>query len=80
MHLLYVKFDALSNRVVYSRQDLKNCWARSREHFCGMRFWNIKPSELAVTFFKELFLSTTFVRGVLAYVHESADWSLVKSE
>jgi len=80
MHLLYVKFDALSNRVVYSRQDLKNCWARSREHFCGMRFWNIKPSELAATFFKELFLSTTFVRGVLAYVHESADWSLVKSE
>jgi hypothetical protein len=33
---------------------------------------------LAVTFFKELFLSTTFVQGVLAYVHESADYSLAK--
>jgi len=80
MHLLCVKFDALSNRVVYSRQDLRNCWARTREHLRGMRFWNIQPSELAATFFKELFLSTTFVRGVIAYVYEYSDWSLAKSK
>jgi hypothetical protein len=78
MHLLYVKFDALSNRVTYSRQDLKNCWARTRRQLRAMRLWNIQPAELAVTFFKELFLSTTFVQGVLAYVHESADYSLAK--
>jgi hypothetical protein len=74
---LYGKFDALSNRVVYSRQDLKNCWTRTWEHLRGMRFWNIQPWKLAVTFFKELFLSTTFARGIFLSL-TSRDWSLAK--
>jgi len=79
MHLRYVQFDALSNRVVYSRQSLENYWARTWEHLQGMRLWDIRPSRFAVTFFKELWLSTTFVRGVLASFH-TRDWSLARSE
>ncbi len=79
MHLLYVKFDALSNRVVYSRQDLKDCWTRTSEHLHGWRIWNIRPARVAVTFFKELHLSSTFTRRVISSLH-ATDWSLVKSE
>ncbi len=81
MQLLYVKYDALSNRVVYSRQDLKNYWTRTWEHLQGMRFWNIQPSRFAVTFFKELWLSTAFARGVITSFYSSAkDWSFAKSQ
>ena len=63
---LYVRFDALSNRGVYSRQDLKKFWTRTREHLRGRRYWSIQPARLAVNFFKELFLTTTFARKVIA--------------
>lgn len=66
MQLLYVKFDALSNRVVYSRQDLRNCWTRTREQVRGMRFWNIRPLRLAGTCVKEVVLTTTFAKRVLS--------------
>jgi radical SAM superfamily enzyme YgiQ (UPF0313 family) len=79
MQLLYVKFDALSNRVVYSRQDLKNCWVKTSEHLRGLRIWNIRPARVAVTFFKELHLSTTFTRRVISNLY-ATDWSFVKTE
>jgi len=79
LQLLYVRFDALSNRVVHSRQDLKEFWTRTREHLRGKRFWNIRPSRLAVTFFKEVFLTTAFARSILASFH-SRDWSFAKSK
>ena len=66
MQLLYVKFDALSNRVVYSRQDLRNNWTRTWEQLRGMRFWNIRPARLAVTCVKEVVLTTTFAVRVLS--------------
>ena len=69
MHLPYVKYDALTNRVVYSRQDLMKCWARTSEHLRGLRIWNIRPAQVAVTFFKELHLSTAFTRRVISSLH-----------
>jgi hypothetical protein len=65
--------------VVYSRQDLKACWARTSEHLRGLRIWNIRPARLAATCFKEVCLSTTFTRRVIASFYRR-DWSLVKSE
>ncbi len=79
MPLLFVQFDALSNRVVYSRQSLENYWARTWEHLRGMRLWDIQPSRFAVSFFRELWLSTAFARGVLASFY-TRDWSLVQSK
>ena len=66
LHLLYVKYDALTNRVVYSRQDLKRFWTRTREDLRGRRFWGIQPSRLAVTFCKEVYLTTAFAGKVLS--------------
>ncbi|MGH7412380.1 MAG: B12-binding domain-containing radical SAM protein [Candidatus Methylomirabilis sp.] len=79
LQLAYVKFDALSNRIVYSRQDLTTFWRRTREHLRGKRFWNLQPSRLAVTFLKELFLTTAFARSVLSSFH-SDRWSFAKPE
>lgn len=63
--LLYVKFDALSNRIVYSRQDLQKFWTRTWEHLRAKRFWNIQPRRLAAVFFKDLFLTAAFARKVI---------------
>ncbi|MBF8298331.1 MAG: hypothetical protein HW395_988 [candidate division NC10 bacterium] len=79
LQLLYVKFDALSNRIVYSRQDLKTFWARTREHLRRKRYWNLQPSRLAVTLLKELFLTTAFARSVLSSFH-TKHWGFAKSE
>jgi hypothetical protein len=66
LHRFYVKFDALSNRVVYSRQDLGRFWMRTWEDLREKRFWGIRPSRMAVTFCKELLLTTTFAGRILS--------------
>ncbi|MEK7203887.1 MAG: radical SAM protein [candidate division NC10 bacterium] len=66
LHRFYVKFDALSNRVVYSRQDLGRFWMRTREDLREKRFWGIRPSRMAVTFCKELLLTTAFAGRILS--------------
>jgi radical SAM superfamily enzyme YgiQ (UPF0313 family) len=64
--LLYIKFDALSNRVVYSRQDPQKFWTRTWEQLREKRFWNIRPWGLAVAFCKDLFLTAAFARKIIA--------------
>jgi hypothetical protein len=66
VQLLGVKYDALTNRVVYSRQDLKRFWTRTREDLRGMRFWGIQPFRLAASFCKEVYLTTAFAGKVLS--------------
>jgi radical SAM superfamily enzyme YgiQ (UPF0313 family) len=79
MHLLYAKFDALSNRVVYSRQDLRTCWTRTWEQLQRLRVWNIQPARLAATCVRELRLSTTFARRVISSFY-STDLGLAKTD
>jgi len=59
-HLSHVKFDALSNRVVYSRQDLQIFWANAVRQLRSMRFWNIHLWKVTTTFIKDLSLTTSF--------------------
>ena len=59
-HLPHVKFDALSNRAIYSRQDLQRFWANTQEQLRGMRLWNIRPGKLATTLAKDFVLTTSF--------------------
>ncbi len=59
-HLSHVKFDALSNRAIYSRQDLQRFWANTVRQLRGMRFWNIHPWKLTTAFIKDLSLTTSF--------------------
>lgn len=64
--LPHVKFDALSNRAIYSRQDLERFWANTVAHLRGMRLWNIHPGKLATTFVKDFFLTTSFAMNFRA--------------
>lgn len=58
--LAHVKFDALSNRAVYSRQDLQRFWADTMRQLRGMRFWNIRPWKITVAFIEDLALTASF--------------------
>lgn len=58
--LPHVRFDALSNRVVYSREDLKRFWTLTLENLRRMRLWNISPRRLAAALIKDCLLTTSF--------------------
>jgi hypothetical protein len=47
---LHAKFDALSNRALYSREPLHR----------GMRIWNIDPGKLTTNLIKDFYLTTSF--------------------
>jgi hypothetical protein len=64
--LMCGQFDALSARVVYSRQELRRVWTRTGEHLRQGRLWNIRPIRLAAAGVKELVLTATFTRQVLS--------------
>jgi radical SAM superfamily enzyme YgiQ (UPF0313 family) len=59
--LLHVKFDALSNRVLYSREPLQRFWNNTVEQLRGMRMWNIKPGKLTISMIKDFFLTASFI-------------------
>jgi hypothetical protein len=44
--LLHAKFDALSNRALYSREPLQQFWNDTVKQLKGMRPWNIHPGIL----------------------------------
>ena len=64
--LMCGRFDALSARVVYSRQELRRVWTRTGEHLRKGRLWNIRPVRLAAAGVKEIVLAAAFTRQVLA--------------
>jgi radical SAM superfamily enzyme YgiQ (UPF0313 family) len=59
--LVYAKFDAMTNRAVYSREPLEWFWNDTVEHLKGMRIWKIDPGKLATNLIKDFFLTTSFV-------------------
>ncbi len=63
--LQYIRFDPLSNKVIYSRQDLQRLWVRTWDHVRSWRFWNIRPLRLTVAFFRDLFLTASFARRAM---------------
>jgi radical SAM superfamily enzyme YgiQ (UPF0313 family) len=69
-HRYYVTFDAVSNRVVYSRQGLQRFWGKTREQLRHKRFWSIRPYRITVAFLKELFLTTAFARRIITSFHQ----------
>jgi radical SAM superfamily enzyme YgiQ (UPF0313 family) len=58
--LLHAKFDALSNRALYSREPLQRYWDNTREHLRAMRIWNIDLGKLTTNLIKDFFLTTSF--------------------
>jgi radical SAM superfamily enzyme YgiQ (UPF0313 family) len=59
--LLHAKFDALSNRALYSREPLQRFWNNTVDQLKDMRLWNVDPAKLISSLIKELFLTTSFV-------------------
>ena len=64
--LMCGRFDAMNARIVYSRQELRRVWTRTGEHLRQGRLWNIRPVRLVVAGVKEIFLTASFTRQVLA--------------
>ena len=58
--LYHLKFDALSNRVIYSRHDLQKFWAKTVENLRRMRLWSIHPLRLTSALIQDFFLTTSF--------------------
>ncbi|MEK6614383.1 MAG: radical SAM protein, partial [Candidatus Binatota bacterium] len=58
--LLHAKFDALSNRALYSREPLQRFWDNTLEQVKGMRIWNIDLGKLTASLIKDFFLTTYF--------------------
>ena len=59
-HLRLVKFDAINNRVVYSRHELQRIWSQSVRNLRQMKWWQIHPLKLTNAFVKDFFLTTSF--------------------
>jgi hypothetical protein len=64
--LLHAKFDALSNRALYSREPLQNFWNDTIEQLKGIGIWKIDPGKLATNLIKDFFLTTSFVSSYRA--------------
>ncbi|HEX9445675.1 MAG TPA: radical SAM protein [Candidatus Binatia bacterium] len=58
--LPHLKFDAFSNRAVYSRLDRQRFWASTAGHLKGLRLWHIRPWKLAANLVKDFVLTTAF--------------------
>jgi radical SAM superfamily enzyme YgiQ (UPF0313 family) len=58
--LSLVKFDAINNRVVYSRQELQRIWTHTVTNLRQMNFGQIRPWKLTSAFVKDFFLTTSF--------------------
>jgi radical SAM superfamily enzyme YgiQ (UPF0313 family) len=59
-HMGLLKFDALNNRVVYSRHELQRIWSHSVSNLRQMKWWQIRPWKLTSAFVKDFFLTTSF--------------------
>ncbi len=55
-----VKFDAINNRVVCSRQELQRIWSESISNLKQLKLWHIRPWKLTVAMAKDFFLTTSF--------------------
>jgi hypothetical protein len=65
--LRLVKFDAINNRVVYSRHEVQRVWARSIDNLREMKVWQLRPYELMSAFVKDLYLTTSFATTYRAF-------------
>ena len=59
-HLSTLKFDAMNNRVVYSRQELQRIWTQSITNLRRMKLWEIRPWTLTKAMVKDFYLTTYF--------------------
>jgi hypothetical protein len=55
-----LKFDAINNRVVYSRQELQRVWTQTSSNLRQMKLWQIRPWKFAKAMLQDFSLTTSF--------------------
>jgi len=58
--LQWLTFDAINNRVFYSRQDLQRLWAQTITDLRRMKLWQIRPWKVTRAVVKDFILTTRF--------------------
>jgi len=58
--ILHAKFDALSNRALYSREPLERFWTNTLERLKRMKIWDIDLGKLTTALIKDFYLTTSF--------------------
>ena len=58
--LQWLRFDAINNRVVYSRQELQRIWSQTITDVRRMNFLNIRPWKFTSALAKDFILTTRF--------------------
>ena len=58
--LQWLRFDAINNRVFYSRQELQRIWAQTIAALRRMKLWEIRPWKLTRAVIKDFTLTSRF--------------------
>ena len=61
--LSLIKFDAINNRVVYSRQELQRVWSQTLLNLRQLKLWQIRPWKFAKAMVKDFSLTTAFANS-----------------
>lgn len=62
-----IKFDAINNRVVYSRQELQRIWAQTISNTRQMKLWQVQPWRFTMALVKDFSLTTSFAANFRAF-------------
>jgi radical SAM superfamily enzyme YgiQ (UPF0313 family) len=55
-----IRFDAINNRLFYSRQELQRIWSQTLTNVRELKLWQIQPWKLAKAALKDFSLTTSF--------------------
>jgi len=58
--LQWLRFDAINNRVFYSRQELQRIWAQTISDLRHMKLWQIRPWKFTRAVVKDFILTSNF--------------------
>jgi hypothetical protein len=58
--LQWLSFDAINNRVIYSRQELQRIWSQTLNDLRRMKLWQIRPFRFSRALVKDFMLTTRF--------------------
>jgi hypothetical protein len=55
-----IKFDAINNRIIYSRQELQRIWSQTLLDLRRFKLWQIRPWKFTRAMIKDFSLTTSF--------------------
>ena len=62
-HMRLVRFDALNNRIVCSRQELQRVWSQTLRNMRELRWWQIRPWKFTKAMVQDFSLTTSFANS-----------------